>query len=331
MTSKINETQRASFTRRQFLGRMAMGLAGAFGATAVTYFAYRDDPVYRIPEKIYRLPDFRASAGTPRSRMVITHGTDPHRMVRAAIDRLGGIERFIRPGDRVVIKPNVAWDRLPEQAANTNPDVISAVVRMVREARPSKILVTDVSLNDPDRAFSRSGVEAAATKAGARVWIPSEDDFILADLKGELLRVWPVSRAFLEADKVINVPVVKHHSLSRCTLAMKNWYGILGGQRNQLHQNIHPSIADLAQAMRPTLTVMDATRVLMRNGPTGGSLNDVMTHNTIVVGLDEVAMDAYGMGILGVDPAEVRFMEIAQGRGLGLIDWKSLGPDELTV
>ena len=310
---------------------MAVGLAGAFGATATTYFMYSDDPVYSIPEKIYNLPDFRVNGVTAGTRMVITHGTNSHRMVKAAMDRLGGVERFIHPGDRVVIKPNVAWDRMPEQAANTNPEVVSAVVRIVKEARPSRIIVTDVSLNDPYRAFSRSGVESAATKAGAKIWIPSDDDFILADLKGELLKVWPISRAFLEADKVINVPIVKHHSLSRCTLAMKNWYGILGGRRNLLHQKIHTSIADLAQAMRPTLTVMDATRVLMRNGPTGGSLNDVMTHNTIIMGLDEVAMDAYSMGILGIDPGEVKFMEIAQRRGLGLIDWKSLGPRELTI
>lgn len=310
---------------------MAVGLVGAFGATAATYFLYSNDPVYRIPEKIYRLPDFRVEPGTARKRMVIAHGTDPNWMVRAAVDKLGGIERFIRPGDRVVVKPNAAWDRMPEQAANTNPEVVSAVVRLVKGARPSKIVVTDVSLNDPYRAFSRSGIEAAAKEAGAEIWIPSDNDFVLTDLKGELLKVWPVSRAFLEADKVINVPVVKHHSLSRCTLAMKNWYGILGGRRNQLHQEIHTSIADLAQAMRPTLTVMDATRVLMRNGPTGGSLNDVLTHNTILVGMDEVAIDAYSMGILGIKPSEVEFMEIAQRRSLGRIDWKSLGPDELTV
>jgi uncharacterized protein (DUF362 family) len=263
--------------------------------------------------------------------MVIARGVNVDMMVKAAVDKLGGIEKFIGPGDKVVIKPNVAWDRLPEQAANTNPLVVAAVVKLVVSARPSSIKVTDVSLNDPYRCFSRSGIEEAAQKAGAKIWIPGANDFKLANLNGSLLKEWPVSRAFLEADKVINVPVIKHHSLSKCTLAQKNWYGILGGQRNQLHQDIHTSIADLAQAMRPTLTIMDGTRVLMRNGPTGGSLNDVETHNTIIAGLDEVAIDAFSMSILGVNPDEVKFMEMSQKRGLGVIDWKSLHYEQLTV
>ncbi len=331
MTSKIKKTQNELLNRRQFLNRMGALGAGAAGASALTWAAYSDDPVRRSPEKVYTLADFRIDPGDMYPRMVITHGSDPGRMVKAAVEKFGGIEKFIGPGDNVVIKPNVAWDRLPEQAANTNPLVVAAVVELVARARPATITVTDVSLNDPYRCFKRSGIEEASLKAGARIWIPREDDFRLTDLKGSLLKIWPVSRAFLEADKVINVPVVKSHSLSKCTLAQKNWYGILGGRRNQLHQDIHTSIADLAQAMRPTLTVMDATRVLMRNGPTGGSLDDVAIRNTIIAGLDEVAIDAYSMGILGLDPNDIAFMGLSQKRGLGVIDWKSIRYDELTV
>jgi len=305
--------------------------AGAVGASALTWAAYSDDPLLHTPEKIYTLPDFRVDPGANYPKMVIVHGANPDMMVKAAVDRLGGIEKFIRPGDKVVIKPNVAWDRLPEQAANTNPLVVAGVVKLVVSARPSSITVTDVSLNDPYRSFSRSGIENASVKAGAKVWIPGDNDFKVANLNGSLLKEWLVSRAFLEADKVINVPIIKHHSLSKCTLAQKNWYGILGGRRNQLHQDIHTSISDLAQAMRPTLTVMDGTRVLMTNGPTGGALNDVEAHNTIIAGLDEVAIDAYSMSILGVNPDEVKFMAMSQKRGLGVIDWKSIYHDEFTV
>ncbi len=318
-------------TRRQFINKLAIGGGVALGATAITYFAHSDKPVYREPEKIFALPDFATEISEVYPRIVITHGTRPLAMVRAAVDRMGGIEKFIQPGDRVVIKPNVAWDRLPEQAANTNPDVVAAVVTIVKEARAGQIIVTDVSLNDPRRCFARSGIEEAANMAGGKIWIPTGADFRLADLKGELLSVWPVSRAFLEADKVINVPVVKHHSLSQCTLSQKNWYGVLGGRRNQLHQDIHTSIADLSQAMRPTLTILDGTRALMRNGPTGGNPGDVETHNTIIAGLDEVAIDSYGMGILGVDPKDVKYMVLAQKRGLGRIDWKSIKHDEIKV
>ncbi|VAX19491.1 Iron-sulfur cluster-binding protein [hydrothermal vent metagenome] len=318
-------------TRRQFINKLAIGGGAALGAAAVTYFAHSDKPVYRQPEKIFTLPDFGAEISKVYPRIVITHGTRPLAMVRAAVDRMGGIEKFIQPGDRVVIKPNVAWDRLPEQAANTNPDVVAAVVTIVKEARAGQIIVTDVSLNDPERCFARSGIEEAASIAGGKIWIPAATDFKLADLKGELLNVWPVSRAFLEADKVINLPVVKHHSLSQCTLAQKNWYGILGGRRNRLHQDIHTSIADLSQAMLPTLTILDGTRALMRNGPTGGNPGDVETHNIIIAGLDEVAIDSYGMGILGIDPNDVKYMALAQKRGLGRIDWKSVSHYEINV
>ncbi|MDH5637946.1 MAG: DUF362 domain-containing protein, partial [Nitrospinota bacterium] len=126
-------------------------------------------------------------------------------------------------------------------------------------------------------------------------------------------------------------PMVKHHSLCGSSLAQKNWYGVLGGRRNQLHQNIHMSIADLAFAVRPTLTVMDATRALMTNGPTGGSLNDVKVFDTIIAGTDEVAIDAYSMGLLGADPAAVEFMKISQKRGLGMVDWRSAGFVEFSV
>lgn len=331
MTSKIVKTQKQLLDRRQFLNRMGALGAGAVGVSALTWAAYSDDPVRRAPEIIHTLKDFRVDLGPNNPTMVIARGVDPDIMVKAAVERLGGIEKLIGPGDKVVIKPNVAWDRLPEQAANTNPLVVAAVVKLVISARPSSVTVTDVSLNDPYRSFSRSGIEEAAIRAGAKIWIPSENDFKLADLRGSLLKQWLVSRAFLEADKVINVPVIKHHSLSKCTLAQKNWYGILGGRRNQLHQDIHTSIADLAQAMRPTLTVMDGTRVLMRNGPTGGSLNDVEVHNTIIAGFDEVAIDAYSMSILGIHPDQVKFMAMSQKRGLGVIDWKSTRYDELTV
>jgi uncharacterized protein (DUF362 family) len=141
---------------------------------------------------------------------------------------------------------------------------------------------------------------------------------------GELLKIWPVARYYHEVDKVINIPIVKHHSLCGCTLAMKNWYGVIGGRRNQLHQDIHTSIADLAQAVRPTFTVMDATRVLKSNGPTGGSLADVAIENTVIAGVDEVAIDTYCLRYLDVKAEQVPFLALGEQRGLGVMDWKSL-------
>ena len=127
------------------------------------------------------------------------------------------------------------------------------------------------------------------------------------------------------------MPIVKNHSLSKCTIAMKNWYGVLGGRRNRLHQDINTSIADLASAIRPTLTITDATRVLVRNGPTGGNLSDVSIENTIIAGLDEVALDSYCLRFLNIKASDVPFLAMGEKRGLGVLDWKSLNYVELNV
>jgi uncharacterized protein (DUF362 family) len=231
----------------------------------------------------------------------------------------------------VLIKPNVGWDRQPEQAANTNPEVVRATVELCLEAGASDVWVTDVSINDPYRCFARSGIETAVKLAGGEIRYTSEKDFVLTDLKGQILKVWPVSRFYHEADKVINMPVVKHHSLSQCTIAMKNWYGVLGGRRNRLHQEINASIVDLASAVRPTLTVVDATRVLKRNGPTGGNLSDVSIENTILAGLDEVALDAYSLKYLDLNVRDVPFLGLAEQRGIGRADWASLDYVEINA
>ncbi len=317
--------------RRQMLVKTAktIGLVGGVGLWG--YLFYSRDPVRRRDEKIYTFKDFRVDDAGLYPRLVEVCGKDPEGMIRAAMERLGGVRRFIQPGERVLIKPNVGWDRQPEQAANTNPDLVGAVVRSCLEARASEVWVTDVSINDPYRSFARSGIEAAVRRAGGTVKFTADDDFVPTDLMGEALKVWPVSRFYHEVDRVINMPVVKHHSLSRCTIAMKNWYGVLGGRRNRLHQDIHTSIADLAAAIRPTLTVVDATRVLMKNGPTGGNLSDVSVEDTVIVGLDEVALDAYSLRFLNIDPAVVPFLAIAEGRGIGTRDWRSLNVETITI
>lgn len=311
-------------TRRRFLLNTGLTAGAAAGFAALGLISYSREPVRRQEELIRTLKDFRVESSSVRPELVVVRGTDADHMVREAMAKLGGIERFVAKHDRVLLKPNVGWDRQPEQAANTNPDVVSAVARLCIEAGAGEVLVTDVSLNDPSRCFARSGIQAAAQKAGAEVRLPGGNDFWKTDMRGDLLKVWPVSRFFHQADKVINLPVVKHHSLCGCTLAMKNWYGVLGGRRNQLHQRIHTSIVDLASAVRPTLTIMDATRVLKHNGPTGGSLDDVSVENTIIAGQDEVAIDAYSLSFLDIAPDSVPFLALGEQRGLGKVDWRTM-------
>jgi uncharacterized protein (DUF362 family) len=278
-------------------------------------------------DRSFVVPD---DPGVPE--LVVVQGDDPGALVRRALDELGGIRRFVSRGDVVVVKPNVAWDRTPAQAATTNPEVVAAMVRCCLEAGARKVVVTDVTCNEAVRCFQRSGIAEAARGAGAELVLPEPRRFRQVRLGGEVLDVWPVLDPFLEADKVINVPVAKHHSLTGVSLAMKNWYGVIGGQRNRLHQRINESIVDLAAFMRPTLTVLDAYRVLMRNGPTGGSLADVELRKTIVASTDEVALDAYvAKAYWDLDYRRLGFLRLAAARGLGRIDYESLRTKAVTL
>jgi len=311
-------------TRREFLRDLGATALVAGGFTSLGILNYSKDPVRKRIVNAEILRDFRIELPDVHPHLTVVRGSQVEPMVREAISLLGGIERFIAKGDRVLIKPNVGWDRQPEQAANTNPEVVAAMVKLCREAGADRVVVTDVSLNDPKRCFFRSGIQEAAQQAGATVQLPGSNDFVDTDMQGELLKIWPVARHYHEADKVINIPIVKHHSLCGCTLGMKNLYGAIGGRRNQLHQSIHTSIVDLSHAVKPTLTLMDAIRVLKSNGPTGGSLDDVKEENTIIAGVDPVAVDAYSLQFLDVKAEQVPFLAMGEQRGLGKVDWRSL-------
>jgi uncharacterized protein (DUF362 family) len=267
---------------------------------------------------------FQVPADAVLPEMAVIQGDDPARMARRAIQELGGIRRFISRGDVVVIKPNAAWDRTAEQAANTNPLVVAEVSRLCLEAGARRAIVTDVSINDPRSCFARSGIAAAARAAGAEVVLPEDRLFREADLRGQVLTSWPVLEPFLSADKMINIPIAKHHSLTGATLGMKNWYGILGGPRQRLHQNIHECLVDLADFMRPTLTIIDAFRVLLRNGPGGGNPADVVLKKTLIAGTDPVALDAYAAkAYWDLDWHTLRYLKLASERNLGTLSFEA--------
>jgi uncharacterized protein (DUF362 family) len=257
--------------------------------------------------------------------MAIIQGGDPTQLARQAIEELGGMRRFISRGDIVLVKPNIGWDRTPEQAANTNPDVVAEIVRQCANAGAKRVIVTDVSCNDARRCFQRSGIAEAAKLAGADVILPEPSRFKEVDLQGEVLHAWPVFDPFLNVDKVINIPIAKHHGLTGTTLGMKNWYGMLGGQRNQLHQKIHESLVDLADFVRPTLTIVDCYRILLRNGPTGGNLEDVLLKKTLVAGTDPVALDAYvAKAYWNMEIDALPYLKMAAKRGLGTYQFETV-------
>ena len=269
--------------------------------------------------------DHSVAADLQLPEMAVITGEDPAQLARQAVDELGGMRRFISRGDVVLVKPNIGWDRTPEQAANTNPDVVAEIVRQCSSAGAKRIIVTDASCNDARRCFQRSGIAAAAQSAGAEVILPDPAMFKEVDLQGEILRAWPVLTPFLNVDKVINVPIAKHHSLTGATLGMKNWYGMLGGPRHQLHQKIHESLVDLADFVRPTLTILDCYRILLRNGPTGGNLQDVMLKKTIVAGTNPVALEAYvAKAFWNLEIPDLPYLKMAAGRGLGTYEFDKL-------
>ena len=314
-----------SLTRREAMVQI-LRVGGAAGVVAGGAFWLKErsvKPVPVVPEQARR--DHRTAADPQHPHLTVVQGGEPRELVERALQDLGGMSRFVSRQDVVVIKPNIAWDRTPEQAANTNPEVVAEVVRQCWQAGAKRVIVTDVSCNEARRCFQRSGIQAAARAAGAEVLLPDPELFREVNLGGVVLKSWPVFTPFLEADKIINLPIAKHHGLTGCTLGMKNWYGILGGQRNRLHQQIHQSLADLASFMLPTVTLLDGYRILLRNGPTGGNLEDVAVKKTMVAGTDPVAIDAYvAKAWWNLEPEQLPYLHMAAARGLGSVDYDKL-------
>lgn len=316
--------------RRDFLVKSAKASAAALvTGTAGLLFHNRAPASAAIP--ITKSSEFEVPVAAGFPRMAEAVSSDHIKALQASLEAIGGVDRFVKPGERVTIKPNIGWDRAPEQAANTNPMLVGEMVRLCLEAGAAKVIVTDISCNDPRRCFLRSGIREAAEAAGAMVMLPADNDYVEVDVKGNLLTVWPVLKHFVDTDRLINMPIVKQHSLSSCTIGMKNLYGILGGRRSQLHQKIDQSIVDLATFCRPTLTVVDATRVLTHGGPQGGSLDDVAIHDTVLCSTDQVAADARGSEFLGLTPERVGHIRLASDNGLGILDYHAAGYKVVTV
>jgi len=256
--------------------------------------------------------------------LAVIQGESPSQITKEAISALGGMNRFISKGDEVLIKPNIGWDRTPEQAACTNPEIVKTLVELCFEAGAKKVKVMDHPCNPAQRTYVRSGIAKAAKEAGADVPFPNEHKLKKVPLHGQHIKEWEVYRDFLETDKIINVPITKHHSLSRLTLGMKNWLGALGGNRNQLHQSLDFAIVDLAAFFTPVLSFLDAYRILYRNGPQGGRLSDVRLYKTVVAGVDYVAVDRMGAHFMDMSQEELTYLKIANKRGLGEVDLEKL-------
>jgi uncharacterized protein (DUF362 family) len=246
------------------------------------------------------------------------------KMVRAALSEMGGVEHFIQKDDVVVIKPNVAFDKNPALGATSQPDTVAAVIRLCLAAGARKVIVADNPINNPESCFLKTKVGEAAQRAGAEVMLPKESYFEQLYIGGETItNTWKMFyRPFKEATKVIGVSPVKDHNLCKATVSLKNWYGLLGNPRNQFHQDIHGIISDFALMMKPTFVVADGRKILMREGPTGGSLSDVKNSDTVVVGTDHVAVDSWCVShLLEKKREEILYLDKAIARGLAQ-DWR---------
>jgi uncharacterized protein (DUF362 family) len=289
--------------RRDFIkGAAATGLALRFGPRALSATA--------------------ATTGSAASTPILAavEGESPAAITKEAIAILGGMGKFVGKGDKVVIKPNIGWDRTPEMAACTNPEVVRTLVELALDAGAKKVVVIDNTTNQAKRCYVRSGIQEAAQQAGADMLFVDDYRIKKMDIKGAWLKDWEICQDVYEADAIINVPIAKHHSLCRLTLGMKNWLGGVGGARNQLHQSLDRAVVDLTAFFKPRLTVLDAYRILVRNGPQGGRISDTELRKTVIAGTDPVAVDSYGASLFPVEPRELPYLGLARERGLGEFD-----------
>jgi len=322
-----------SLSRREFLGRAAKAGACLAAAGAIAYATH--DPAGPGPASVApqaaALPDF--SIPGQGKKMCIAHGSDRARTLQLALQALGGIETFIQKGDRVLLKVNAAFASPPMLCATTNPQLVAELARLCYAAGAATVAVTDNPINDPASCFALTGIGQAARSAGADVILPEERFFKPMTVKGaQLIRNWPVLMVPLAGvTKLIGIAPVKDHHRSGASMVMKNWYGLLGGRRNIFHQDIQTIIAELAGMVQPTLVVLDGTSTMITNGPTGGSLADLKETRTLIVGTDQVAVDAFGATLLGKTAADLPFIAKAEARGAGSADYRSLTPVEVSA
>ena len=325
-----------NLTRRELLTRSAGAVVATGVAAAGGYLLYDPDGDAGLPKPSdarLRLKNFFADvdfpAADPRISAAIGSEQRIEQMVRAAVIGIApsmGMKRFISNRDTVLIKPNVGFDRSPHLGATTNPEIVRWIIRLCKEAGAARVIVADNPIESSDACFAKSKIGPVAEAEGAAVILPAQLHFetiVIRDappdpLKGEVLRQWPVfHRPLADATKVIGVAPIKDHNLCSASMNLKNWYGLLGGRRNQFHQAIHDIISDLGLMISPTVVIADGTRVMMRNGPTGGRITDVrpggeLGRPVVVASVDPVACDAWCyQHLLGRDPAKLAYLGLA--------------------
>ncbi|MFH1485049.1 MAG: DUF362 domain-containing protein [Chloroflexota bacterium] len=341
-------------TRRTFLRHILLGLGALMSASFLGNCASKETtsppatspppsvaPTKAPPVQMATSPAAAAATRIPATPkpspelVVARGGDDPELLVRRALTALGGMERFVKRGDDVIVKPNicVAYHTY-EYAATTNPWVVAALVKMSMEAGARRVRVMDFTNGGtPDEAYVKSGIREHVEAAGGQMELMSTFKYVSADIpEGRDIRKWDIYEDILKADVVINAGILKHHSLTKLTMGMKNLMGVLKKDtRSQMHANIGQRLADIASRIHPTLTVVDAVRILTARGPSGGNLADVKKLDTVIVSPDLVAADSYGATLFGMKPNDLGYIQAATAMGLGKSDLSGLRIEEISV
>jgi uncharacterized protein (DUF362 family) len=302
-----------------------MAMAGAGAALA----ACGGQPASENPE------EKQASSGPTgdQAYLAVARGEDPAAITEAALRALGGIERFVKNGYDVIIKPNICTDNYPyEYGATTNPVVVSTLVRLALGAGAKRVRVMDFPFGGtPASAYSRSGIEEAVKAAGGEMEVMNANKFKMTSIpEGKSIQEWEIYQDALNCDLFINMPIAKHHSLARLSLGGKNLLGVIQ-RRSSIHSQMGQRVADLASVIRPGLTVVDGVRTLMRHGPTGGNLDDVQINNTVIASHDLVAADSYATGFFDLTGSDIPYIKAAAEMGLGTLDLNSVKVEEINL
>jgi uncharacterized protein (DUF362 family) len=325
-------------SRREFLIKSALG-AGAVGLSQfLAACSSKKSPPAATPDKS-ALHGSETDKPAPAvsyadaPALVVARGKDPEEMVRQALAALGGMERFVSAGNHVIVKPNICHGYYPyEYAATTNPWVVGAIIKLAFEAGAKIVQVMDFPFGGtPEAAYEMSGIEEQVKAAGGEMIVMPRIQFNQRKVvDGLSLKNITIYDGLFEADTIINVPIAKTHSLAKLTLGMKNLMGIVQN-RNVFHASMGMRLVDLVNMVKPALTILDATRMLMANGPTGGNLDDVKQADTLVAGTDIVAVDSYGATLFGMQPEELDYVVKGTQSGLGRSDLANLRIEEISV
>lgn len=248
----------------------------------------------------------------------------PAQMFDIGIKALGGMKRFVKKGQTVLVKPNIGWNKTPTEGANTNPDLVARIIKSAYEAGAKKVVVFDHTCNDMDDSYKNSGMEKAVKASGGFLYPADKKKYYRkVDIKGaKTLKEAHVHNLFLDSDVVINVPVLKHHMGARMTSAIKNFMGVVWDRRYWHRNNLHECIADFPLIRKVELTVIDAYLVMMKNGPRGISSDDLNLKKMQILSTDMVLADTAAAKILNQNPANIPYLKMAQSHGYGSMNLK---------